>query len=157
LNGQATALCRLDRYEEADGLYAQMRACWPNSAQGWTSAAQSAAWRKDWAGAEALWRDCLERFCGSATADLWAQLSNGLQRQGRTDEARVACRTAQERFPEDSAGWVAEARIANSRSEWPLSERLWRNCIARFNSSTPQWFEYLVRALQQQGRFVEAE
>src|SRR5262249_20345679 len=116
--GLATALQKLNQFDDADAVYARGREIWPDNRRGWTGAAANAAARKEWPAAEALWNACIVRFGDEAVASWWVSLSKTMLQQGRFAEARDACRAAQQRFPDEGTGWACEGRLASSRHLW---------------------------------------
>lgn len=157
-SGQAAALRQLGRHDEARALDEVLRKRWPTNPLGWTRAALDATARKDWPAAEQWWKECIERFPNSITANWYASLASCLQQLGRTADAQGAYHLARQCFADSPKGWIGEARIATEQGEWEKAEGLWRECIARFSESNKaQWYSRLAYTLQQQGRFLDAE
>lgn len=152
--GQAAALRKLGRHDEADALAAVMRQRWQNNPLGWTGAAFGAAARKDWPGAEQWWRECIARFPDSTAVNWYVSMAYVLQQQGRAAEARETCRTAQLRFPGSPDGWIGEARASTA---WPRIAVAWE--IAADKDQLPATVKHLqqaYRAFIRAGRFVDA-
>lgn len=152
--GQAAALRKLGRHDEADAISEVIRKRWPKKPQGWIGGAAGAAARKDWPSAERWWRECIERFPDSVVANWHVSLATALQQQGRAAEARDACRTAQMRFPDSPEGWIGEARLATA---WRRAGAAWE--AAADKDQPPAIAKHLqqaFRAFVRAGRFVDA-
>ncbi len=117
-------------------------------------AAEGAQLRGEFTAAEPLWRAIRNRF-----PHLWHGYVNGahtLAALGRHDEGRQLLAQAVVRFPSEPAVVHAHARLAISMEDWVTAEATLR---AALEFDVRPWWVYteLARAVEQQGRLIEAE
>jgi len=94
LNSRGTALLRLGRIAEAEGVWRELIQDHPDYGRAWLNLSSLSIQRRDWPEVERLARFAVEREPRSAAA--WSNLGIGLEELGRTAEAEAAYRKAGE-------------------------------------------------------------
>jgi putative PEP-CTERM system TPR-repeat lipoprotein len=113
---------------QAAKTYVRLNALAPNRAQGWLGLAQLRFVDKDYAGAEREVKRALEAEPNSVAAQrLLIQLA---VRQGRLDEALVALRERQKKYPQEAYGLIGEAEIEIGRQKLDVAIPLLRKAAA---------------------------
>ncbi|MFK5922829.1 MAG: sulfotransferase [Verrucomicrobiota bacterium] len=148
----------LQRIDEAESAYLSATEYYPERAEGHVGLAQIAAKRKDWEGAIASWRFCLERFSEQGKPFWFVELGRALVTLGRIDEAEAVYRSAIERYDDRAEGYVGLAQIAASRKDREIAATCWQDCFDRFiEQARPFWFVEAGRVLAVLERIDEAE
>ncbi len=128
--GSASALQSLDRPAEAEPIWAEAAARFPEWLHPLWSHALIAHRRQDWPEADARWDLMRTRFPGEMNGYTFgAAALVELQRQ---HEAEALLDAAVARFPDRPQTLIAHARMAEQRKDWAEALRRWtvvRNCI----------------------------
>ncbi|WP_395662079.1 glycosyltransferase family 2 protein [Aestuariivirga sp.] len=126
------ALGKLERWEEADNTYAEMRKRWPSSLSAFSGGAFVASRRDDWVSSAQLWQGCLSLSPPEKQQPWWwSSFADALTRLGRNEEAESAYKELRKKWPEKLAGWQGGARLASRKADWGSAAALWCQAMAR--------------------------
>jgi tetratricopeptide (TPR) repeat protein len=120
--GAALALRELDRAEEAEALLLKARAHFPRDLGPLHDLARVAERRRDWPGAEEIWRE----YLASDSRFAWthAALGTALLEQGKLDAAEATLLDAQKRFPSDDGLLLCVAEVQRRRGDLRAAARV---------------------------------
>ena len=152
--GEAAALRRSGRMEEAEPLLLKAAERLPHDPAPLAEWALIAHERRDWEEALKRWDSVHANFPDHRNAYLFGAMA--LRELGRLDEAEALLRSALGRFSPDFALQVEHGRIAEARGDMSEAQARW----AALKSAFPQYsLGYIseARGLRQLGRFDEAE
>lgn len=119
------------QYQEAETLYAELAAQYPEDATGPTGLARCASARKDWQEAVTRWQTCLERFPKQDSAAQWrVELGNVLVQLNRFADAERQFQTALSENDNISGPYEGLAQIALAQGQSQVAIVRFRDCIA---------------------------
>ncbi len=121
--GQATALRKLERFDECDRLLREGMAEIPDDVHLHSNYAVTAHQRGDLIEAARRQHDVLIRFPDSRPAMLLAV--RFLREAKLFDEAEIVVNRGIEQYPRDSEVLFASALVAHDRGDWPEAHRRW--------------------------------
>jgi predicted Zn-dependent protease len=150
----ATALRKLDRHAEAEGLLISGMERLPRNAQTAQDYASMASWRRDWPEAEKRWRRVMDEF--PYTAAVCFGLSSAMIGVRKLNEAESLLKRGMEQFPEEMQLHIAHARVAAEKADRPQLLARWEAINDRF-AERPEAEAGLVHALLEAQRPVDAE
>ncbi len=152
--GLASALCALDRIEDARQVLSEAAIGFPHEPAIRHELGHLAVRRGDWPEAETHWRAAL----AFAVRPWWvhSELASALCALDRVEEARQVLSEAAVGLPNEPAVRHQLGRLAARQRNWPAAEAHWR---AALTFDPRPWWVYteLAGALEEQGRLAEAE
>jgi tetratricopeptide (TPR) repeat protein len=157
---RASALYAAGQLAKAEEAYRRVALNRPEAPAGLVGQARVAETRRDWPAAVARWEECLRRFPDDPAAFAWrVARARGLVENGRLAEAEEAYRRLALDRPEAAAGLVGQARVAETRRDWPAAVARWEECLRRFpdDPAAVAWRVARARGLVENGRLAEAE
>jgi tetratricopeptide (TPR) repeat protein len=132
-NALARALTELGRYDEAEEAYRAVVTERGSDVTALIGMARVAQLRKDWPEAADRWRLAIRNFPGhTGIADWRRALAAALLEADRSDEAEAEYRILMSERADDPAAFVALARIAESRRDWPAAADRWQTLLEHF-------------------------
>ncbi|MGQ9365932.1 glycosyltransferase [Azospirillum sp. A39] len=151
---RAGALLHLDRLEEAEAAFRELRDRHPGETYGLDGLARVSARRKRWLEALERWDDALSAF-----PDHWhGMLGRGetLLELGRFAEAEAAFAEAARRRPEGAQALTGLAETVARQRDWRRAHVLWCRVLA-VTPTAPRAVVGMVAALVELGRLDEAD
>ncbi len=128
--GLASALCALDRIEDARQVLSEAATTFPHEPTIRHELGHLAVRRGDWPQAEVHWRAAL-------TFDprpwwVYTELAGALEEQGRLAEAEAVLLDGQAHDPGEVSLFTAHARLAWDHEDWPAAVARWADARRRF-------------------------
>ena len=152
--GEAQALRRLDRLDDAETVLLEARQVLPNEGPLVLDLARLAEDRRDWTAAIVHWADFRTLRPGDWIG--YTAAASAARQIGHHDEAMALLREGVARLPDEPPPLHDLARLAEDRRDWPTAAEAWH----RFSEKFPHtWFSFAghAGALRQLGRTDEAE
>ena len=125
----ANILFRLERLDEADALYRELAARFPNMQHGHAGSARVLLAHQTWQAALEAWSDVAERFPEASEARLG--MAESLVKLGRFDEAEARLEEAAGRWPEEVSILIARARLAAEAGQHRVACDRWQAALER--------------------------
>jgi tetratricopeptide (TPR) repeat protein len=123
----ANILFRLERLDEADALYRELAARFPNMHHGHAGSARVLLAHQTWQAAIEAWSDVAERFPEASEARLG--MAESLVKLGRFDEAEALLEQAANRWPEEVSILIARARLAAEMGQHRVACDRWQAAL----------------------------
>ncbi len=123
-----------------------------------TMAAAQATATKQWARAEALWRNYITTLNKEAPAEAYRQLSVAERSQLKFQQAVQTVAVGREKYPSDLSLSIEYAEVATAAKEWNTAIGAWQGIIQESPStkSTPKYIARLVHCLAKSGDYKTA-
>ena len=138
--GLGHQLLKCNKVDEAEQVFLIASEKYPNAHNGFTGLAVVAQYREQWEVAVERWSGCLESFPQQTQAWWSTGKANALMHLGRFEEAESIFQRLSATLPDQPAGRVGLARLAQCQQRWEVALERWNRCLAEFPQHALWWW-----------------